>query len=49
MREIKAARTGLRAEMTGMDSRLVPSSDQATYGPDQIEAAVANVPIYRET
>ena len=48
MREIKAARTGLRAEMTGMDSRLVPSSDQATYGPDQIEAAVANVPIYRK-
>jgi hypothetical protein len=49
MQEIKAAKTGLRADMTGMDSTLVPDSDQAKYSKDQVEAAVANVPIYRES
>jgi hypothetical protein len=49
MQEIKAAKSSLRAEMTGMDSTLVEDSDQAKYSKDQIEAAVANVPIYRES
>ncbi len=49
MQEIKGAKTSLRAEMTGMDSTLVPDSDQAIYTKDQIEEAVANVPIYRES
>lgn len=47
MKEIREAKTGLRAEMTGMDGRLVPDSEQATYRREQIEKAVANVPIYR--
>ena len=48
MREIREAETGLRAEMTGMDSTLVPDSVQTTYRSAQIAEAVDNVPIYRE-
>ena len=49
MREIREAKTGLRAEMTGMDSELVPDPVQATYAKEQIAEAVNRVLIYRES
>ena len=47
LREIREAKTGLRVEMTGMDTRFVPDPVQATYDNAQLLEAVENVPIYR--
>ena len=49
MREIREAKTGLRAEMTGMDTTLVPDPVQATYASEQIQEAVEKTPIYRKS
>ncbi len=48
MCEIREAKTGLRAEITGMDATLVPDPVQATYASEQIAEAVEKTPIYRE-
>ena len=48
MRDIREATTGLRMEMTGMDGTLVPEAGQATYSRNQIEKALADLPVYGE-
>lgn len=48
MRDIREATTGLRMEMTGMDGTLVPEAGQATYSRNQIEEALADLPVYGE-